>query len=70
MHFRENTGLATLGLLQGMLSDNNIKKCDLDFRMVEWADRGFRQRCLNPFFVGGSGARLRANGIVTAMRAI
>lgn len=36
--FRENEGLATLGLLQSALSNNQVETCLIDFKHVEWAD--------------------------------
>lgn len=37
-NFKENDGLATLGLLQDCLKGENISSCYLNFEMVEWAD--------------------------------
>jgi len=36
--FRENEGLATLGLLQSILNDASTENCSIDFEIVEWAD--------------------------------
>lgn len=36
--FRENEGLATLGLLQKILASQQIENCTIDLKEVEWAD--------------------------------